>query len=223
MKFLIYVSILILVLSSCDKTEDYYFKLDKTHEFSIKLTKEDEYKKQVFDTVKTGFDGFLDCQLVDNDFYNKEDIKDIIVSVEGKVNTDFDDYKIPTKIKFTPMQGGENKVTFTVVDYFGLSSSAELNVYSYFNLTPIAVVNIEKVASDGLFIKIDASASYDQDSKYNGKITLYNFVIGTYNLETPFSSIYFELPIEGTYQIKVRAKDNDYEWGDFTKVNYSTN
>lgn len=210
MKKSLFIMTIVVFITACDDTEDYYFERNEKSSVSLKLSGSEGFLSEVFDTVKIGYSVTVTCKIEDDDMYEGEENKRLYFDTVGGVN--IDESKYPD-IEIAPLSEGDNIITINIEDAFSVKSSAVLNVYSYKNLAPVSVISIEPQSSDGLYIKIDASGSYENDKGFGGVIEGYNYVIGRFDLETTFSEIYYELPIAGTYKIRVRAKDNDGDWG----------
>ena len=59
---------------------------------------------------------------------------------------------------------------------------------------------------------MDASASYDKDARFNGKIVEYKYTLANYKFSSPLSKIRYVFGSGGQKQIRVRVKDNTGDW-----------
>lgn len=114
---------------------------------------------------------------------------------------------------YYPEHLGLHQFSITVKDNFGLSSKAILELTAFENLLPAAHFTARKLGQRSRYEwQLDATESFDRDSKYGGKIREYEFsVLGkVYNLLTPEIRIIF--PATGIYSVSLRVKDNDNKW-----------
>ncbi len=115
-----------------------------------------------------------------------------------------------------------NKVTIDITDPWNQKKTVFIYFTSLKNLAPVIHATIEqKFIPSGYEITIDARKSADPDSGLNGTIVLYEFKIGNQEAIQTTSPTYTDtLDTPLNYVIKVRAKDNEEEWG---AQNYSFN
>jgi hypothetical protein len=59
--------------------------------------------------------------------------------------------------------------------------------------------------------EVDATTSYDKDSKFNDKIVEYEYTLNNYTFSTTLSKIRYIFGSAGQKLIKVRVKDNSVE------------
>ncbi len=69
-----------------------------------------------------------------------------------------------------------------------------------------------EIQCDWLIKYVDASASYDKDARFNGKISEYEYTLANYRFSSPLSKIRYVFGSSGQKQIRVRVKDNSGDW-----------
>ena len=108
-------------------------------------------------------------------------------------------------------------IQLKATDSFSKSASVNMNFTVFTNLLPVAVFAVNQITG-GLSpyeVQIDASASYDRDSKWGGKIVAYNYKINTnYNVTSELSSIRYIFDTSGQKKITVRVQDNSGDWSE---------
>jgi len=57
-----------------------------------------------------------------------------------------------------------------------------------------------------------ASASYDKDARFSGKITEYEYTLANYKFSSPLSKVRYVFGSAGQKQIRVRVKDYSGDW-----------
>jgi hypothetical protein len=119
------------------------------------------------------------------------------------------------KIYIMPKSEGLSKIAITATDKLSKTSSVNLDLTVFRNLLPIVVFTATQVQG-GLSpyeINIDASQSYDKDSKWGGRVVAYKFKINTnYDVTTPLSSIRYIFDSAGQKEITVSVQDNNGDW-----------
>ncbi len=159
------------------------------------------------------------------------DVNDNIASLEYKVTNGsgvitkdggtLGGNQIPLKdfnksdLVFEPGGIGFHRVELMAIDDFGETASMALEVHVFYNINPVARVEIIKPPNTGPFEReIDASQSIDGDQEYGGGIVLYEYIFLGIRVETDKSKQTVIFPDNGSYQIVVRVKDNDGVWSD---------
>jgi hypothetical protein len=111
---------------------------------------------------------------------------------------------------------GVSTYNLSATDAFGKKATASVQLTYFKNLKPFCVFTVTKTGELSDYeIEIDASTSYDQDSKFGGEIVSYEYIVGNdYDEITSLSSIRYICSGTGQKTITVRVKDNDGEWSD---------
>ncbi len=218
------ILILSVVISSC-KEED-------INKAAPELTSENLFvnsNNQFYDTIK------LDYKLMGRYLFNvvDEGKVDLTLRVENftsniariAINGDIQDDLITTTkisnsktLEIIVIFNANNKNTLQTA-HFTLELADGINqkspTYEFFvsgfeKLAPISKFKVEKVNLISNFeYEIDASASYDQDYKFGGKIVKYLYQIDNkVRLKSRESKIKYSFPGEGAYQISVIVFDN---------------
>ena len=113
-------------------------------------------------------------------------------------------------LSYTPSATGKALFNITVKDNFDNIKEANVEVYTFDNLLPVAnlsILNIE-VVDDKEYL-IDASKSFDSDYLYGGFLATYKYKIGNNTITTDKSSIRWIFPKPGNYEIGVTVTDSD--------------
>lgn len=136
------------------------------------------------------------------------------VLVDGK-SGDIDITSGIHTVNYTPQNiTGTSLIVLEAKDEYEKYSTGKIEIITFENLDPVGSM---KVTPSGVFSSreyiLDASGSYDRDSKYGGTIISYIFTINGKSFETvdgsPTASWIFGGP--GKYNISVTVKDNDNE------------
>lgn len=231
MRVIIYL-IIIFLLYSCDNRKDFYESLNQEPKIFIKSDKNlgsinSKYQNNIVDSFKVSNNYYyLDYKFYDDNINYKinflgdgfENIKDVTnITNEEKQKIEFG-----TAVFKIENQGKYNLVV-KAIDAYNKEVIATSIVTAFNNLLPITNISVFK---DSIYSQyeyvIDASASYDKDEKYGGKIIKYRYKVGlTYDIITQFNKIRYIFPGPGTYTIRVTAIDNDNEAGN--EVSYQLN
>lgn len=128
-------------------------------------------------------------------------------------------------LEFAPSRPGTHILDFNIVDVFDREASITLDLFAFDNLPPVSRFELVKpeVQYDPLEFQIDASSSYDPDENFGGGISAYEYTFLGKTVELSRSVIGIIFPEAGTYDIRVRVKDNDGEWSDETIRSFKVN
>ncbi|WP_157637876.1 hypothetical protein [Flexithrix dorotheae] len=131
------------------------------------------------------------------------------------------------QIRYIPESIGKHEILFKAHDVLGEEASLMLNLEVFANQPPVAGFSLNfkgAFADNPGHYELDGSASFDQDKKWGGEVSLYEFSIGDFQIETPQSKVDFFFQKEGNYEIKLRVMDNDGDWSeeisDFYEVKF---
>ncbi|MEQ8552106.1 MAG: hypothetical protein RIC06_10455 [Cyclobacteriaceae bacterium] len=191
-------------------------------------------KSLIRDSMKLTNDGRqypVEITVEDPDF-NQKSISFEILSGQGYVfqngisinEIQLDKYE-NLRLSYSPNRTGTHILSFNAVDAFDQSSSNNLEVFVFDNFLPIAQFELVKpeVQHDPLEYQIDTSNSYDPDAKFGGRITSYEYSFLGKIVEISKSSIGIIFPKPGIYDIGLRVKDNNEEWGAVTMKSIKVN
>ncbi|MEP2469931.1 hypothetical protein [Ekhidna sp.] len=124
-----------------------------------------------------------------------------------------------SSMTYSSSASGKQEFAIEASDEFGESTSLEVELTAFSNLLPVAVVQIVDPVIGSEFERlIDASGSFDQDARFGGDITKYEYTFLGTTVEISESSQTAIFPSAGTYQILVRVQDNDGEWSDLISI-----
>jgi hypothetical protein len=195
------------LLCSCDNRKDPYLDLDQNPVLTVMRPSESTGSVLLIDSVKLGLTYTFKYSLESFEKLNvtltQSKITDSIGLVDNIVNV-------------KSLSEGVSTVGLSVLDPFGKGATAKVELTVFRNLSPICKMTVTKVAQLSPYeIQIDASASYDQDSKWGGKIVNYEYQVqNDYDKITPLSSIRYICDSPGQKMISVRVQDNDGAWSD---------
>jgi hypothetical protein len=109
---------------------------------------------------------------------------------------------------------GNHQFNLTAIDDFGKKNNLVVDVHLKENLVPIADFQIthRNILSVNEY-SLDARKSFDQDEKFGGKIQLYEFHINQIKIlsSEPIVNHVFS---KGKHTIKLRVRDNDFQWSE---------
>ena len=203
MCFLILVSI-----TGCDKRKDFYSTINESPKIEMRKQGTPLFVTGLNDSIKKMFpDYYLELKVTDEE---KLPLNYSLTNLADK-------FSITNNVgRFTPdtTKLGTHGIVFTTTDSYKVTTTAMATFVVFDNLPPVALFTAAKQAVyDPLQYNIDASASYDGDSKYGGKIVEYEFTINTsYKVNTGFNNINYIFPAAGNYTLSVRVKDNNGVW-----------
>ncbi|MGB4776460.1 MAG: hypothetical protein WBP45_14885 [Daejeonella sp.] len=110
-------------------------------------------------------------------------------------------------ISVSPQEPGLNVIKFIAEDKFGKTDEAQLSLFLFDNLPPVA--SLEYVQLSSLEYQFDGSSSFDQDKNFGGLVAGYYFEIGGIVYETPSPVIKHIFNNPGLYSIKLKVIDNN--------------
>lgn len=120
------------------------------------------------------------------------------------------------QLTFRALDPEEFSFILSVEDAQGLTTSAVIDLNVLDNIIPIARMELEQTDDAAPYqIAIDATPSYDQDSRWGGDVMAYEYTVDNfYTVETVRSKLQYIFPQAGTYRIGLRVKDNDGDWSE---------
>ncbi len=210
---------LFLISAGCSKKDD--FK-DNNKAPQIEFSKPNNLTRvgEIKDTIKVNWLYYVNVFIQDED----KNIKPIFTWESDTIPVTQSDTAFPihyaalpnndTTFEFQVTKDGSYTIEVTATDSYGASKTSLIELYVVINAAPSIHFTVENSkVLDPLEITIDASASYDPDAKWGGKIVEYEYIINNAKtIDTPLSKISYIVDAPGNYLISVRAMDNDGAW-----------
>ena len=206
------LSILLTGLYSCDNRKDIY---QDTHKLSLMKLGTSKLLTLLKDSVKGT--ATYTCNY---SISTQEKLKVNATFLKGK-GTFTTSNNI---INILPTDTGKSIIEFYVTDNGGITSTAQLELYHFINLKPVAVLKYARINGQDVY---SASGSYDRDAKFGGKIISYNFVIkqtgfADYIATITNDTMLYNLNSGITCNISLKVLDNDNEFSDPVSVVVNT-
>jgi hypothetical protein len=190
--------------SSCDNREDYFIEVNKAPVLTLSKNGIELTGNTLADSLKIGEPLSLNYNISDEENITLKATQDgqlSMVDIGSKL------------ISFTGLNEGQNIVSLTANDSFGREAKFSFTFTIFRNIAPVALFTVKKIGVSSPYeYEVDASASYDKDSKFNGKITEYEYTLANYKFSSPLSKIRYVFGSGGQKQIRVRVKDNTGDW-----------
>lgn len=197
------IILLLIFFSSCNKREDYFHNINKAPTLTLSngLT-------SISDSVKIGWLPFTTT-------YKLEDEEKLTVKAtqsKGPDNLEITD----NTITVYGITEGINNINVTAEDSYKTKALATIKLVVFRNVKPLAKITVaQEVGLSSYEVYINAKNSIDIDSRFGGKIVMYEYRIGNnYLVQTELSEIRYIFDTPGQKQIAVRVKDNDGDWSD---------
>lgn len=224
-KQLLFIPLIALLAMSCDDRFDFLEDLNRNP--SITIIKNGNDVSSLNDSLKTSLKtgqefyeinvivsdpelllGALSYQVVEGNgtmFQNGSEVTTMQYDEDGRA-----------EFSYKPSTNGINRIKLIITDNLGNKGEATINLLVFNNIRPVAVRALTRIGVSNPFeYDLDASASYDPDKNVGGGVDFYEWDInGTKFLSTNAVSR-FIFPQAGTYEIKLRVRDND---GEFSEV-----
>jgi len=207
-KFCLVLSVLAVQLffSSCDNRKDYFIEVNKAPSLTIVKNGVELMGNTLSDSLKIGEPFSLHYFISDEEKIRiqvTQEQQQSIVDVGSEL------------ISFTGVTEGQDQVTLNAKDSFGASAEFSISFTIFRNIAPVASFVVKKIGVSSPFeYEVDATASYDKDAKFNGKIVEYEYTLNNYTFSTTLSKIRYIFGSAGQKLIKVRVKDNSGDWSD---------
>ncbi|MEP2024570.1 MAG: hypothetical protein ABJH98_17695 [Reichenbachiella sp.] len=128
------------------------------------------------------------------------------------------------RVSYKPKVLGTHLMKLSVVDAFNESSSVTFDLKAFKNVNPKSVLYYNKLGINSPYeYELIGKESFDGDSRYGGKIVLYEYILQNKRIETKDNVIVHVFPGEdeessNLYEVGLRVKDNDGIWSEQTKV-----
>ena len=208
-KFCLFIFVLVaeLFFPSCDSREDYFIDVNKAPTLSLVRNGVALEGNTLSDSLKIGVPISLQ-------YFIQDEEKIILqVSQEQQRST----FEIVNEvISFIGVAEGQDQVTLTAKDSFGQEAKFSITFTVFRNIAPIASFTVKKIGVSSPYeYEVDASASYDKDARFNGKIVEYEYTLANYKFSSPLSKVRYVFGSSGQKQIRVRVKDNSGEWSNY--------
>ena len=210
-KYIIAGLLIVVALNCCDDRKDYFQGVNKKPGILIAKQLSTDFIKNITDSIKIGLEYDLSYKITDEENLPLIINKNFVGSSKDSTvisSSNNDILKIDGKTE------GVLSLQIVVKDSYNLKDTANLNLFIFKNLPPVAsftVVPSKTLSPYG--IDIDASASFDQDSKWGGKVVLYNYRVGNnYNDTTVLSKISYICSGVGQKTVYVSVRDNNGAW-----------
>ena len=193
-----------LFFPSCDNREDYFIEVNKAPTLTLVKNGVELTGNALADSLKIGEPLSLHYNILD-----EENIR-ILVSQDGELSTVDVSSEL---ISFTGVTEGQNFVSLIAKDSFNEESTFLITFTIFRNIAPVALFTVKKIGVSSPYeYEVDASGSYDKDSRFNGKIIEYEYTLANYKFSSPLSKIRYVFGSSGQKQIRVRVKDNTGDW-----------
>ena len=193
-----------LFFTSCDNRKDYFVDINKAPTLSLARNGVELTGNKLSDSLKIGEPYSL--------HYNISDEEKVRIQVlqDGQQST----VDVASElISFTGLTEGQDQVTLVAKDSFGASAEFSISFTVFRNIAPVASFNVKKTGVSSPYeCEVDASASYDKDAKFNGKIVEYEYTLANYKFSSPLSKVRYIFGSAGQKLIRVRVQDNNGDW-----------
>jgi hypothetical protein len=190
--------------SSCDNREDYFVDVNKAPFLTLIKNGVTLEGNALSDSLKIGVTLSLKY------FIHDEEKIILQVSQEQPKST----FEVGTElISFTGTTEGQNNFSLSAKDSFNEEAKFSLTFTVFRNIAPVAQFAVKKIGVSSPYeYEVDASASYDKDARFSGKITEYEYTLANYKFSSPLSKVRYVFGSAGQKQIRVRVKDNSGDW-----------
>jgi hypothetical protein len=193
-----------LFLSSCDNRKDYFIEVNKAPILTLVKNGVELTGNTLSDSLKIGEPFSLHYFISD-----EEKIRIQVTQVQQQSTVDIGS----DLISFTGVSEGQNLVNLTAKDSFKEEAKFSISFTVFRNIAPVAWFSVKKIGISSPYeYEVDASASYDKDARFNGKITEYEYTLANYKFSSPLSKVRYVFGSAGQKQIRVRVKDNTGDW-----------
>lgn len=196
----------LIVVTSCDNREDYFEGVNKAPTLTVYSNGVEVSSSEIIDSLKIGSPQEFSYYISDEEKVSLVDHQD-----QGSSQVDIAD----DKIKISGLAEGQSRIKLLVKDSFGAKAEFYFNFTVFMNLKPVTAFTMTRIAIASPFeFEVDASASYDKDSRFNGKIVEYEYTLQNYTFTTSLNKIRYIFGSNGQKKISVRVKDNSGEWSE---------
>jgi len=193
-----------LFFSSCDNRDDYFISVNKAPSLTLIKNGVTLEGNALSDSLKIGVPLSLK--------YIIQDEEKIILQVSQEESKSTFDVG-PELISFTGATEGQNIFSLSAKDSFNEEAKFSITFTVFRNIVPVAQFTVKKIGISSPYeYEVDASASFDKDARFSGKITEYEYTLANYKFSTQLSKVRYVFGSAGQKQIRVRVKDNSGDW-----------
>jgi len=193
-----------LFFPSCDNRKDYFIEVNKAPILTLVKNGVELTGSTLADSLKIGEPLSFHYIIAD-----EEKIKIQVVQQQQSNIVDVGS----ESISFTGATEGQNLVSLSAKDSFNEEAKFSISFTVFRNLVPVALFTVKKVGVSSPYeYEVDASASYDKDARFNGKIAEYEYTLANYKFSSTLSKVRYVFGSAGQKQIRVRVKDNNDDW-----------
>ncbi len=197
--------IAVLLTTSCDKRDDYFKGLNQVPQIIISKNGV-PIDKDIVDSIKISTKRTYQYKIMD------EEQLELDYETKG---TDLELLVQNGTIQYIGQNAGKTELLLQTKDSFRAIGQRLIVVETMKNMLPIAKMDIKIIGTASPNeIEIDASASYDQDKRFGGKIVLYEYELHNYTFQSPLSKIRYIFGSGGQKKIGLKVQDNDGEWSE---------
>jgi hypothetical protein len=190
--------------SSCDNREDYFIEVNKAPSLTLVKNGVALDGNTLSDSLKIGVP--LSLQ-----YFIQDEEKIILQVLQDQQKSTFE--VGPELISFIGAAEGQNIFSLTAKDSFNEEAKFSITFTVFRNIAPVAQFAVKKIGVSSPYeYEVDASASYDKDAKFSGKITEYEYTLANYKFSSPLSKVRYVFGSAGQKLIRVRVKDNNGDW-----------
>jgi len=193
-----------LFFSSCDNREDYFIEVNKAPSLTLLKNGVELTGNTLSDSLKIGDPFSLHYFISDEEKIRiqvTQEQQQSIVDVGSEL------------ISFTGVTEGQDQITLMAKDSFNEEAKFSISFTVFRNIPPVALFSVKKIGVSSPYeYEVDASASYDKDARFNGKIVEYEYTLANYKFSSPLSKVRYVFGSSGQKQIRVRVKDNNGDW-----------
>lgn len=191
-------------LSSCDNRKDYFIEGNKAPSLTLFKNGVELTGNTLSDSLKIGEPFSLHYFVSD-----EEKIRIQVIQEQQQSIVDIGS----ELISFTGVTEGQDQVTLMAKDSFNEEAKFTISFTVFRNIAPVALFTVKKIGVSSPYeYEVDASASYDKDVRFNGKIIEYEYTLANYKFSSTLSKIRYVFGSAGQKQIRVRVKDNSGDW-----------
>jgi hypothetical protein len=193
-----------LFLSSCDNRKDYFIEVNKAPILTLVKNGVELTGNALTDSLKIGEPFSLHYFISDEEKIRIQVTQEQQQSIVD-IGSEF--------ISFTGVTEGQDQVNLMAKDSFNEEAKFSILFTVFRNIAPVALFSVKKIGVSSPYeYEVDASASYDKDARFNGKIVEYEYTLANYKFSSTLSKVRYVFGSAGQKQIRVRVKDNSGDW-----------
>ena len=212
MKNTIVIFISLAILCGCNNRKDPFEQSNQNPTIMLKKSAVANALSTITDTIKQGHDYIVYYSISDDEGNLSPNLSVVTGTAEIKEKRD-------SSFVLTGFSSGQNKSSITAVDYFQKVSTSTLNILVIDNAAPVCSFILTKLGGNS--VSIDATTSYDADSKWGGAVSMYEFKVNDNAVIQQSSAVLSQnLPTQNN-KVQVRVQDNDGVWS-VANVQYIT-